>query len=124
MNALFENVWPRSGERRIDYPPVNIWAKDDDVVVSAELPGVKAEDLDLSITKSTLTIKGERKSDEPGEGVTVHRQERLSGSFAKTVKLPEQVDAEKASASYEHGVLTVTLPKSPEAKPKQITVKG
>jgi HSP20 family protein len=124
VNALFENAWPGSRDRRIDYPPVNIWTKGDAVVVSAELPGLKPEGVDLSITRNTLTIKGERKADEPGDKATYHRQERLSGSFAKSVELPEQVDAENASASYEHGVLTVTLPKSPEAKPKQVTVKG
>ena len=106
------------------YPPVNVYDTEQAYVVEALLPGVEGKDIDLSITRSSLTVKGERQADEPGEKAACHRQERRVGSFVRSIELPEKVDADKASASYEHGVLTVTLPKAPEAKPKQITVKA
>ena len=124
MNRLFDNVWPGQREHRGEFPAVNVWTKGDDVIVAAELPGMKAEDIDLTIAQTALTLKGERKPDDGGEESAYHRRERKSGPFVRSIELPEKVDADKAVASYEHGVLTVTLPKSPEAKPKQITVKG
>ena len=124
MNRLFDGVLPDYGRRTIEYPPVNVWTRGDDIVVAVEMPGLKPEDIDLSITQTALTIKGARPADTPDEKRTFHRQERLTGSFVKSVQLPDKVDADKAVAAYEHGILTVTLPKAPEAKPKQITVKS
>lgn len=124
VNSLFDSVWPGRGERQAEFPAFNVWSKGDNVIVAAELPGVKPEEIDLAITQSVLTVKGERKAEEKGEKCAWHRQERRVGSFARSIELPEKVDAEKASASYCNGVLTVTLPKSADAKPKQIKVNG
>lgn len=124
MNRLFEGVWPGYREDPIEFPAVNVWTRGDDVIVAAELPGMKPEEVDLTITNKVLTIKGERKPLDGGKEGAYHRRERKFGPFARSIELPEKVDAEKATASCEHGILTVTLPKSAEAKARQITVKG
>jgi HSP20 family protein len=92
-------------------------------VVRAEVPGLTAKDVEISATASTISLKGERKVSAP-EGYGVHRNERTSYRFARTFELPSKVDADKVEATLEHGVLTVTLPKAAEARPKQITVKA
>jgi len=124
MNRLFENVWPGSGRQDAEFPTLNVWSKGDDIIVSAELPGIKADEVELAVTQNTLTIKGERKAGEDKEENTYHRRERKFGPFVRSIELPEKVDADKASASYEQGVLTISLPRAPEAKPKQISVNG
>jgi HSP20 family protein len=92
-------------------------------VVRAELPGLSEKDLELNATATTLTLKGERKVEAP-EGFSVHRSERSTFRFSRSFELPTKVDADKVEARLEHGVLTVTLPKAPEAQPKQISVKA
>ena len=92
-------------------------------VVRAELPGLSEKDLELNATATTLTLKGERKVEAP-EGYSVHRNERNTFRFSRSFELPTKVDADKVEARLEHGVLTVTLPKVPEAQPKQISVKA
>ena len=92
-------------------------------VARAELPGLTEKDLELTVTGNTLTLKGSRKLTPP-EGYSVHRGERGSFEFARSFELPTKVNADKVEAKLEHGVLTVTLPKAPEAQPKQIAVKA
>jgi HSP20 family protein len=92
-------------------------------VVRAEVPGLAPNEVELSATASTLTLRGERKVSAP-EGYTAHRNERSAYRFARTFELPTKIDADKVEAKLEHGVLTVTLPKAAEARPKQITVKA
>jgi HSP20 family protein len=92
-------------------------------VVKADLPGLAEKDLDLSVTSTTLTLRGERKL-EPPQGYTVHRNERNGYRFARSFELPAKVDADKVEAKLVNGVLEVTLPKAEEARPKQITVKA
>lgn len=92
-------------------------------VARADLPGVTEKDLELTVTGNTLTLKGNRKVAAP-EGYSVHRNERGSFEFARSFELPTKVTADKVEAKLEHGVLTVTLPKAPEAQPKQIAVKA
>jgi len=123
MSRLLDEPWFGSRWRASVYPPVNVWSTGEDVVVSAELPGMKSEDINVSITGSTLTLSGERKADDV-EGASYRRQERRTGSFARTLELPVEVDPTKAEADYVNGVLTVRIPKAPEHKPKQITIKA
>ncbi|PID73328.1 MAG: heat-shock protein Hsp20 [Desulfobacterales bacterium] len=104
------------------FPLVNISEDKDAYRVRAELPGVAASDLDLSITGGSLTISGKRLVEEEGENARYHRKERTSGSFSRVIELPDVVDGEKVGASFTNGVLLVTLPKSPAARPRQITV--
>lgn len=105
-----------------NYPPVNVCNGDAEIIVMAEVPGVASEDLDLSITGETLVIKGVRKPTVERNDVTFQRRERESGQFGRTVILPDKVDAENVTARLADGVLTITLPKSEAAKPKQIAV--
>jgi HSP20 family protein len=94
----------------------------DNFVIRAELPGLKREDIDVSLQNDALVISGERKIEEVEEGVEVHRQERYYGKFQRVLTLPEPVAADKVKAEYKDGVLTVTLPKTEAAKPKKIDV--
>jgi HSP20 family protein len=96
---------------------------DDSIVISADLPGLKPEDVDISVNDSTLTIKGEYKTEEEGERGDVHFNERRYGEFRRSITLPTSVDIDATEAEFEDGVLKVTLPKTEETKPKQIEVK-
>jgi HSP20 family protein len=92
------------------------------VYVKAELPGMKKEDIDLSLHDGCLSISGERKSETSHEGAEIYRAERFFGRFQRTVTLPTPVDADKVKAQFKDGILMVTLPKAEEAKPKHIDV--
>jgi HSP20 family protein len=109
------------------YPPVNVFNGPDEIVVECEVPGVKREALDLSITGETLVVKGTKSPpvDTDGENadITWQRRERGMGDFSRTVVLPEQVDAENVDAALRAGVLTIRLPKSEDAKPRQIKIQ-
>jgi HSP20 family protein len=104
-------------------PAVDIYEDKDNFVVKAELPGMKKEDIDVSLHDGSLSLSGERKSEEKWEDVEVYRSERFFGRFQRTVALPTPVNASAIKANYKDGVLTVTLPKAEEAKPKQIDVQ-
>ncbi len=129
MDRLFEEsfVRPRDGWL---FPfggetlAVDMYETDNEVVVKTAIPGVKPEDIDISITGETLTIKGETKAEEKVEKANYIRQERRYGSFCRSVTLPTQVVSDKAEAVFENGVLTLTLPKAEEVKPKSIKVKA
>lgn len=92
-------------------------------VLRADVPGLTENDFEINVAGDTLTLRGERKVEVP-EGHSVHRRERRAFRFAKSYQLPARVDAEKASATLKHGVLTLTLPKVAEAQPRQISVKA
>ena len=94
------------------------------MVLAAELPGVAPADLDIQVLRDQLTLSGERKPDETSDAVVCHRSERGSGRFARTVRLPYQVEQGKVSAKYEKGVLTITLPRSEATKPKTIQIEA
>lgn len=103
-------------------PAVDLHEDKDNLIVTAELPGMRKEDIDISFHDGSLTVAGERKHEKKyGEGDT-SRSERYFGRFQRTISLPKQVDVGAVKASYKDGILKVTLPKSPEAKPKQIEV--
>jgi HSP20 family protein len=106
-----------------EYPAVNLWRGDDDVVLTAEIPGVEPEDLDISVQNHTVTLRGSRKAESLKEGESYHRQERGSGSFVRTVQLPFEADANNVEAKLEKGILRLTLPRAEADKPKKIAVK-
>jgi HSP20 family protein len=106
-----------------DFPPVNIFDDGEGAVVIAEIPGMDPESLNVSGRSHTLTLKGERKRKTVGEAAGYHRRERPFGEFSRSVQLPDELDLDKAVASYEAGILTVRVPKAESAKPRQITVK-
>jgi HSP20 family protein len=106
------------------FPLMNVTEDKDNYYVRAELPGIKAEDLNISVTGDSLTVEGERKLPDENSGATYHRRERDSGRFSRILTLPGLVDAEAINAKMADGVLTVVLPKAEAAKPKQISVKA
>ncbi len=126
MDRLFEVTFPRlQRNRRTGFPAINVWTKDSEgIVVTAELPGVSPEDVDISVTADTLTISGKRQSEEASEGVKYHRQERTFGEFSRTFQLPYSVNRDKVEATVRNGVLHMTLPRADVEKPKQISVKA
>jgi HSP20 family protein len=103
-------------------PALDVFENKDNFVVKAELPGMKKEDIEVSLHDGSLSISGERKSETKHEDAEVYRAERFFGRFQRTVTLPTPVAADKVKAQYKDGVLTITLPKTEEAKPKQIDV--
>ena len=103
-------------------PALDVYEDKENFIVKAELPEMKNEDIDVSLHDGSLSISGERKSETKHEDAEVHRAERFFGRFQRTVTLPAPVAADKVKAQYKDGVLTVTLPKTEEAKPKQIDV--
>lgn len=129
MDRLFEDsfVRPRAGWMAPfggQTLAVDMYETDDDVVVKTAIPGIKSEDIDISVTGETLTIKGETKAENKVEKANYIRQERRFGSFCRSVALPTQVKADKAQAVFEHGLLTLTLPKAEEVKPRSIKVEA
>ena len=104
-------------------PAVDLFQDKDNVIVKAELPGMKKEDIQVSLHDGVLSISGERKSEAKFEEAETYRTERFVGRFQRALMLPTQVNAAKVAAAYKDGVLTITLPKAEEAKPKQIEVK-
>ncbi len=103
-------------------PALDVHEDKDKFTVNLELPGLKREDIEVHLEDSSLVISGERKSETVTEGTEVHRQERYYGKFSRALTLPTAVAADKVKAAYKDGILTVTLPKAEEAKPKQIDV--
>jgi len=106
------------------YPALNVSEDGENFYVRAELPGVSPEDLDVSVVEGSLVIRGERKISPEQEGVNYHRREREGGVFRRILNLPERMDPAKVSAGLRNGILTVTLAKAEEAKPRKIGVKA
>jgi len=103
-------------------PAIDLYEDKENVVVKAELPGMKKEDIEVTLHEGTLSLSGERKSEKKVEEADVYRAERFYGRFQRTIGLPTPVAADKVTAEYKDGILTVKLPKTEEAKPKQINV--
>ena len=104
-------------------PPVDIFEEQDHLVIRAEIPGVKMEDVDVRIENGVLTLHGERKEERDVKDANAHLTERVYGSFTRSFSLPTTVDATKVSAAYKDGVLEVTVPKIETAKPKKVEIK-
>jgi HSP20 family protein len=106
------------------FPPLNIFSNKDGMVIRAEVPGFKSDQIDLRIEPRTLTLEGHRAPDEHRRPGSYHRLERQYGNFARSLQLPPGLDTEKATAECRHGLLTIRIPKAESAKPKQIKVKA
>ncbi len=106
------------------FPLMNVTEDKDSFYVRAELPGLKPDELDISVTGDTLSLSGERKIPTEDENAQYHRREREAGKFNRIVSLPSQVDTGKVEASCEDGILTITLPKAEAVKPKKIAIKA
>ncbi|MFQ6059026.1 MAG: Hsp20/alpha crystallin family protein [Anaerolineae bacterium] len=130
MDRLFEESFVRPSRwlvprwEGVGTLPIDMYETDEDVVVKASVPGVKPEELDISVTGDTLTIKGETRAEEEVKNEYYYCRERRYGAFSRSVTLPVSVKADKAEAVFKNGVLTLTLPKVEEVKPKTIKVKA
>jgi HSP20 family protein len=126
LDRLFESPWTelaRTSQLLSGWTPaLDVHEDKDNFVVHAELPGMKREEIDVSLHDGALSISGERKLETKYEEAEAYRTERFFGKFQRTVTLPAPVAADKVKAQYKDGVLTVTLPKTEAAKPKQIDV--
>lgn len=128
MDDLFERFFgdpfdvslPFSGGRGMR---LDLAESESEVVVKAELPGVDPKDVEINVTGNVLTLRGEKKSDREESGRDFHFVERQYGSFHRSIPLPTAVDADRVAAEYKNGVLTVTLPKHPDARPKRIPLR-
>jgi len=121
INRLFSGFTPPFVH---EFPAVNVWLGKDDVIVTAELPGMDPESIDISVAADTLTLSGSREKEALKEGENYHRQERDYCNFTRTLQLPCQVNAGKVSAKYDKGILRIMLPRSEETKPKKISIKS
>jgi len=139
MDRMFEDMWgspwrslldfrlPRSrrllGDLELAGPAIEVGEDNNDVVVKAELPGMKKEDIEISITERLLTIKGEKKREAERKGEGYHYSERSYGAFERCLEIPRDVQADKVHAAFKDGVLEIRLPKTEEAKRKEVKVK-
>jgi len=132
MDRLFYDAFtrPLSLKDAWSVPAIDMYQTDDEIVVKAALPGIKADEVQINITGEVLTLKGEVKHEEEktlsqkGKEKAWHIREQRYGSFERSVVLPTDVVADKAKADFENGILTITLPKAEEVKPKVISIKA
>jgi HSP20 family protein len=125
MNRLFSQTPTGfAGDVAPTFPAMNVWTDEDRAIVTAELPGVAPDDVDVSVVGDTLTLKGSRQPDELEEGETYHRRERRYGAFTRAFQLPFHVDPDQVEATFWDGVLQISLPRAEEDKPKKIAVKA
>jgi HSP20 family protein len=126
MNSLFQDSFVRPGGTMAQSGsaalPLDVYETENEFVIRASLPGVKPEDVQITVQGDTVTIRGESKAEEERKGEQWHLRERRFGAFQRSVSLPTPVNADKAQAHFENGVLTLTLPKSEAARPRQIKI--
>jgi HSP20 family protein len=123
MRPWWPERWFRGEELNVRAPTVDVYEEKDDIVVKAELPGMAKDNIEVNLTDHTLTIKGEKKKEEEVKEENYYRSERSYGSFLRMLELPKDVHAEKVKASFKNGILEVRMPKTEEAKAKEIKVK-
>ena len=129
MNRLFEDMMTRrpegaAAEAAIWVPAVDVSEREDAITVRLEVPGVKKEDIKISVTNNILTVKGEKRMEKDTTDESYHRVERVYGTFVRSLELPTTVAADQVKAAYGDGVLTITLPKSEEVRPKEIPIEA
>ncbi len=117
------NFWDWAEGRTQLLPAVDVEESENDYVFRAEIPGLKKEDVKISLVDNVLTLAGEKKAEERRQDRTYHRVERTSGSFRRTYSISKPIQADKISAQYKDGVLEITVPKAEEAKPREIEIK-
>ena len=122
MNRLFENSYPQWSRSAPSFPVMNVWADEESVLITAELPGLGSNDIELNVLNDTLALSGNRTVEELPENAVLHRQERSFGKFSRSTKLPYNIDPDKVEAKFNNGVLEVTLPRSEADRPKKISI--
>ena len=128
MDRLFDDAFTRPLTMRDGWvattPAIDMYQTDNEIVVKAALPGIKADEVQINISGEVLTLKGETKHEEEKKDKAWHMREQKWGAFERSVVLPTEVISDKAKAEFENGVLTITLPKAEEVKPKIINIKA
>ena len=127
MDRLFDDAFTRPINLRDggwSAPAVDLYQTQDEVVVKAALPGFKADEVQINVTGDVLTLRGDLKREEEKKDKAWHLREHRWGSFERSIALPTEVRADQANADFENGILTITLPKAEEVKPKTISVKA
>ncbi|NOZ77938.1 MAG: Hsp20/alpha crystallin family protein [Acidobacteria bacterium] len=132
MNRLFDEVWGRPFRRSVDEegamigawaPAVDVLETKDGLQLTAELPGIDPKNVEVTVENGVLSVRGERSFEKAAEGETYHRVERVYGTFERSFTLPTSVDPDKIKAQFKNGLLTLTIPKREEAKPKPIKIQ-
>ncbi len=124
LDHMLERAFPSLGSWTGVFPPVNVFDAGEAYVIRAELPGVARDKLEIEIEDDTVTLRGERRFDEPGREVAYHRRERDQGRFRRVVRVPGRIAGDEAKAEYQDGVLTIRLPKAKEVRPRRIEIKA
>ncbi|MCA9873468.1 MAG: Hsp20/alpha crystallin family protein [Anaerolineales bacterium] len=120
LDRLSDNMTFRSIP---SFPALNVWSNADGLLVTAEVPGVELEDLDIAIVDKTLTLSGKRELVDLPEDARYHRRERGSGQFSRSIELPYRIEADHVQATFDRGVLTIRLPRAEDEKPRRIKVQ-
>jgi HSP20 family protein len=128
MQAEVERLFDRTRGRLNDsyapsFPAVNLWTSEDEVIVTAELPGVDPDKIDIAVVDDTVTLSGTRSAEDAPEGAVIHHRERGYGEFSRSFRLPFRIDAAGVDARCANGVLEVRLPKSAEDRPRKVPVQ-
>lgn len=128
FNEMLGDIWGQGAgseeySARVWAPPVDIRESDEALTFTAELPGLTKDDVSITVENNVLTLAGERKFEKEAKGETFHRVERAYGGFSRSFTLPATVQTDQVEARFEHGVLTISLPKQEESKPRKITIK-
>lgn len=126
MDRLFDDAFTRPINMGVvsGLPAIDLYQTNDEVVLKAALPGLKADDVQITVTADVLTLRGEFKQESEKKEATYHVREQRYGSFERSVMLPTDVQTDKAKADFENGILTITLPKAEAVKPKSISIKA
>ena len=122
MNRLFDGLG--TSRSVASYPPVNFWTGEDSIVMTAELPGLSQDDIEITVRNSAISIRGEFSDQDIDDDLTWHRRERPKGKFSRSVELPFRVEADQVDARFENGVLTVEMQRPEDEKPKRIEIKS
>jgi HSP20 family protein len=122
MNRLFDATSTGRLLSSPSYPALNVWINDNGQIISSEMPGVTADDINIDVTGDALSITGVRKNEETPNDAVYHRRERTFGSFSRTIQLPFMVDTSKVEAQFKDGVLLINLPRAEADKPKKVAI--
>lgn len=124
LERMLDTAFSSVGQPPGVYPPVNVFDRGDAYVVKAELPGVTPDRIEIQVEDDTLTIRGERAFSEPSPEAAYHRHERGHGQFRRVVRIPGRLAGDEAKAQYRDGVLTVTIPKAKETRPRRVDIQA
>ena len=124
MNRILSGQDAPRFARRAAYPPLNVWASADGLVIDAEMPGVDPQDVEISVVGDELSLRGKVNVPESAAGETVLRRERPAGEFQRTLQLPFRADAAGVKATFKNGILRISIPRSEEEKPRKIAIEA